>query len=247
MKQFLGIAIFLLATATAFAQAQKDSTVVPKKKDWSKIKLNRLASDHFMVQVGYDNWANKPDTILTTGFSRSFNFYAMYDIPFKSDLRFSVAAGLGFGSSNIFFNQQEVLVNSQNPTLAFPDMQGANHFKKFKLVTNALEIPIELRYALDPEHSNSSWKFALGVKVGTLLTVYTKGKNMVNNAGQTINDYIEKEVSKRYFNSTRLIGTFRVSYGVIGLFGQFQATGLIRPAYGPPVLPFSIGLCLSGL
>ncbi|HTS46049.1 MAG TPA: outer membrane beta-barrel protein [Puia sp.] len=246
MKKVFIVALILLTVTTAFAQ--KDSTSTKsKKKDWSKVLLGNRAADHFMLQFAYDNWAATPDTIRTTGFSRSFNFYVMLDFPFKTDPRISVGAGLGVSSSNIFFDKQEVLVAAQNPTLAFPDESQSNHYKKYKLVSTYLDVPLELRYAINPENMNKSWKFALGAKTGLLLSTYNKGKNLQNNAGQTINSFIQKQSSKKYFNGGRLAFTARISYGVFGIYAQYQVTPFIKPAYGPPVYPFAIGLVLSGL
>jgi hypothetical protein len=247
MKKFFIAAFVLLASMAVIAQ--KDSSAAKsKKKDWSKVKLTNRPNDHFMAQIGYDNWAGKPDTIRTVGLSRSFNFYFMLDFPFKSDPRFSVGGGLGIGSSNIFFDKEQVLVADQsNATLAFRDVSGGDHFKKFKLVTTYLEIPLELRFAENPENTNKSWKFAIGAKVGDMLSAYTKGKNKLNNVGQTINPSVEKESSKKYFNSIRLVTTARISYGVFGIFGQYQVTSLIKNGVGPPIYPFSIGICFSGL
>src|ERR1700684_238383 len=99
MKHFLGL-VLLLITLTA-AYAQKDSTqpqpvtpVQPAKKDWSKVDLSHRANDHFMVQIAYDGWLNKPDTLISAGISRSFNFYFVYDFPFKTDPHLSVGAGI---------------------------------------------------------------------------------------------------------------------------------------------------------
>jgi hypothetical protein len=274
MKKYLITALVFLATTAAYAQRKHNPTPQntnpaqdtltpaqkiipttpppppknPKKKDWSKLDLSKRAADHFMFQFAYDNWAGVPDSIHIQGFNRSANFYFMYDFPFKTDERLSLGAGLGIGSSNIFFHQQEVLVSAyQNATLAFPDLTGGNHFKKYKLVTTYLESPIELRYALDPEHMDQSWKFAVGIKVGLLLSAYTKGKDLENSANQVIGDYIEKESSKQFFNTPKLAGTLRVSKGVVGIFGQFQATSLIKASAGQTVFPFSFGLTLSGL
>jgi hypothetical protein len=158
---------------------------------------------------------------------------------------------LGVGSSNIFFHDQEVLVagggSNGNSTLAFPDETNSNHFKKYKLVTTYLEAPVELRFALDPEHMDNSWKFAVGVKIGLLMSAYTKGKDLESGAGITLNNYIEKESSKEFFNTPKLAGTLRVSKGFVGIFGQFQANSLIKSSAGPSVFPFSVGICLSGL
>jgi len=201
-----------------------------------------------MFQLGYDNWAGAPDSIHIQGFNRSANFYFMFDFPFKTDPRLSIGAGLGIGSSNIFFHNQEVLVAAVGAgTLGFPSEEGGDHWKKYKLVTTYLEAPVELRFALDPEHMDKSWKFAVGVKVGLLLSAYTKAKDRQNSVGQTIGNFIEKESSKQFFNTPRLAGTARISKGVIGVFGQFQATSLIKTSAGPSVFPFSMGITLSGL
>jgi hypothetical protein len=261
MKKHFVTAIAFLATTAAFAQ-QKDttapaivkpatpapaSTTSPAKKDWSKVSLGRRANDHFMFQLGYDNWAQAPDSIHIQGFNRSANFYFMFDFPFKTDPRFSVGAGLGIGSSNIFFNKQWVKIADNAPTLAFTEESQTDHFKKFKLVTTYLEVPIELRFALDPENTNKSWKFAVGAKVGLMLSAHTKGKTRQNSFGQTIGNYTRKDASKQYFNSTKLAATARISKGVFGVFAQYQVNTLIKAAYGPSVFPFSFGIQLSGL
>ena len=51
------------------------------------------------------------------------------------------------------------------------------------MLTN-LEVPLELRYAFNPENTNKSWKIALGFKAGFLMSAYTKGKDLENQAGQ---------------------------------------------------------------
>jgi len=114
-------------------------------------------------------------------------------------------------------------------------------------VTTYLEAPIELRFALDPENTNKSWKFAVGAKVGLMLSAHTKGKTRQNSFGQTIGNYTEKLSSKQYFNTTKLAATARISKGVFGVFGQYQVNTLIKTSLGPSVFPFSIGIQLSGL
>ncbi len=129
----------------------------------------------------------------------------------------------------------------------FQIQSTTDHFKKYKLVLTNLEIPLELRYAFHPENTNKSWKIALGFKAGILLSAYTKGKDLENAAGQLENAYIEKQSSNRYFNGGRIVGTARVSYGWIGVFGQLQLTPLIKSGAGPTINPYSIGIVLSGL
>jgi hypothetical protein len=74
-----------------------------------------------------------------------------------------------------------------------------------------------------------------------------KQKNLQSASGATINEYIEKQISKRYFNTTRFVGTARVGYGVFSVFATYQFNSLIKEGLGPNVQPFAIGLTLSGL
>lgn len=248
MKQIalLFTAVLIVATASA----QTDSTAKKKKKDWSKISLNNRANDHFMVQLGYDGWAQVPDTIHIGGFSHSVNVYLMLDFPFKSDPRFSAGLGLGVSGSSIKFDKQQPNITAQSTTLPFTDFSGtnsSNHFKKYKLVSTYLEVPIELRFVQDPENSDGSWKAAVGIKAGYLLDVHTRGKTLVNSAGTTLNNYVEKEKSKNFFSGTRVAATGRIGYGHISLFGQYQLTSFIKDGRGPNVHPYSIGITFSGL
>lgn len=224
------------------------SSATPAKKDWKKIDLSNRGNDHLMVQYGFDNWAGTGDSINTKGFSRFFNAYAMLDKPFKTNPKYSVGLGLGVGSSNIFFNKSYVNLQSLSPTLPFSRQDSSSHFKKFKLTTIFLEAPVELRYSSHPENSNKSVKFALGVKVGTLLNAHTKGKTLQDKNGNTLNTYIEKESSKRFINSTRIAGTVRIGYGIFGLYGAYQITSFLKTGAGPSeIRPYSIGLYISGL
>ncbi len=247
------ISIMVVHSQTIPANPATDSAVVSsqiatEKKNPKKIDLSNRSNDHFMFQYGLDKWAGTNDSISPKGFSRFFNAYIMLDKPFKTNAKLSVGLGLGIGSSNIFFNKTYVDVKSTSSALPFTNVDSVNHFKKFKLSTIFLEAPVELRYSSNPENSNKSVKVALGVKVGTLLKAYTKGKTLQNSSGGTINSYIEKESSKKFFNSTRLAGTFRIGYGIFGLYGAYQITSLLKTGVGPDtVRPYSIGIYISGL
>jgi hypothetical protein len=221
------------------------------KKDWSKIRPDpKKSQDHVMVELGYDNWVGSTDSMNISGLNHSENLYFMYAWPFKSDGRLSVAAGVGLGSSNIYFAHQEVIVASlTNQTLAFPDEEGSQHYKKYKLTTTYLEFPVELRFALDPEHMDHSWKFAFGAKFGLMLSAYTKGKDLLNAQGQVQGggNYTIKTSSKQFFSTAEVTPTIRVSKGVIGFFAQIHANPLIKSIAGPPIFPISGGIVLSGL
>ena len=247
MKKIFLLLLILSTVIASNAQTEKETAKPPKKFD-----LSKRTADHFMIQYGLDNWLGKPDSIVTKGFSRHFNVYVMLDKPFKNNPKFSVGVGVGISSSNMFFDKRYINVKSTSTLLPFNRSYSgtdSSYFNKFKLVTVFLEAPIELRYYANPENPNASWKGAIGIKVGTLLKAYTKGKDLANKAGQSIygNKYIQKESEKRFFNSTRLALSARVGYGIFGLHFSYQITEVIKEGLGPEVRPLSIGLTISGL
>jgi len=264
-KVFLMSALAAIAAVTVSAQTTTDSARVleqklispaPKpqkvKKDWSKLDLSNRTSDHFMIQLGHDNWAGKPDSIRTKGLSRSFNMYFMFDKPFKGDPHFSLGFGVGIGSSNIFFENTLIDITGKKNLnkMMFQNADSINHYKKYKLSNVWAEIPLELRWISNPEDVNKSWKVAAGLKFGTMLDAHTKGKNPEDKNGNTLTGQggvVEKEKSKRFFNSTRIAGTIRLGYGHFSLYGAYQINSLLKDGVGPQVKPYTIGIALSGL
>ena len=219
----------------------------------SKLNLQQLglanrSKDHLLIQVGIDNWSGKNDSINTTGLSRSFNMYLMFDFPMKNNPHMSVAIGAGIGTSNIYFKDTYIDISgSLGNRLTFNNVGDTNHFKKYKLLTTYLEAPVEFRYMMRPLTPKKSWKFAAGAKAGLLIGASTKGKNLLNSAGNSINNYIQKEKSKRYFNTARIALLGRIGYGAFSVFGTYQVNAFVKEGFGPDVRPYSVGLTISGL
>jgi hypothetical protein len=252
-KFFLTLWAAILLTGVSVAQNVDDSSAVKtKKKDWSKINLGDRANDHFMIQFGSESMLGLPDTIKTRGIGKHLNIYLMFDKPFKTDPRFSVGIGVGIGSSNIMYRNTIIdLKGAVNPGRAtFINVENQQRFKKYKMTTAWAEVPVELRFASNPLNTNKGWKAAIGVKVGTMLSAHTKGKNLLNAAGQSIygNRFIEKEKDRKFLNGTRFAGTARIGLGNFSIYSAIQITSLFKDGQGPVDLrPFSLGLCISGL
>ncbi len=236
------IVLVFVAFAAVFSVSAQD-----KKANSSDI-LNR-AGDHIMLQLGSDIWTGAPDSITShkKGLSRVANIYIMKDKVFKTDKRFSVAFGVGVSSSNVYFKTYNVDIVSTATKLPFTNLDSSNRFKKYKLTTAFLEVPLEFRFTKDPENAAKSIKGALGVKVGTMLNAHTKGKTLQNKNGGTVNNYIQKQSDKRFFNSTRLSVTGRIGYGNFSIFASYQINNLLKDGVGPDIKPMQVGICLSGL
>ena len=238
MKKIIFVSIALLTVSIAFAQDKK------KTSDF----MSRTG-DHFMLQLTSDHWTGVPDSIKSrmTGFARGANVYIMLDKRFKGMPKMSVAFGLGVGTSNIYFKNMVVDIKSKTNTLPFKRVDSVDHFKKYKLTTAFIEIPLELRFTANPDQENKSIKAAIGVKVGTLLNVHTKGKNLLDKNGAVVNNYTAKETGKGFINSTRIAATARVGYGNFSVFGSYQFNNIFKDGVAADMRLFQIGIAFSGL
>jgi len=241
MKKIILFAGFISLAAIVAAQD------VPSSAKKEKIDLSNRSNDHFMIQLGYLGWSKKPDSIQRGGISKSFNFYFMLDFPFKTNPHMSVAFGPGIATDNPRFKETYIGIKENTPILKFTNQADTNHFKKTKLAIAYLEAPIELRFTKDPLHNDKSFKWAIGVKVGTMINAHTRSKELQDKNDNTIQDYTLKESSKKFFNSNRLSLMARVGFGHLFLYGSYQATALFKDGVAAPIKPFAIGVTLSGL
>lgn len=248
MRRFFVAALTVLISSVAVAQTDTAATVMDTAVRPRRIQqLEARSNDHFLLQFGYTQWHGKPDTVNMGGIPRTFNVYFMFDFPFKTNPSWSVGIGVGMATDNIYFEKSSVGIANQTEAVVFRNLQDTNHFKKYKLATAYAEAPIELRFSSNPADNGRSVKAALGIKVGRLLNVHTKGKELENRAGNTLNNYKEKLYSRQFFNDNRLSATARLGYGHFSIFASYSLTPLFREGLGPAVRPMSLGLTLSGL
>ncbi len=202
-----------------------------------------------MIQLAANFWNGTADSVdnYIKGFNRSANVYVMLNKPFKGNAKMSAAIGIGVGTAAMYFDKMEVKITDNKPKLPFIRTDTGLNYKKYKLATAFLEIPVELRFTAHPETPNKSLKGAIGVKVGTLLNAHTKGKSLRTSGGTKINEATFKASSKSYFNTTRISVTARAGYGLFSLFGSYGLTNVFKDGVAPEIKPFQIGLSISGL
>ena len=234
-------AILFACTISTIAISQTKS-IVPKK-------LGNRPADHLMIQLAGNFWSGTADSVSNyiNSFNRSANVYLMYDKRFKNNPRLSAGIGIGVGTSNIYFSKMETKIAASSAQLPFIRTDTGNNYKKYKLTTAFLEIPIELRFIAKPETPNKSLKAAIGVKVGTLVNAHTKAKNLQTSSGGKLNGFTIKENSKSFFNTTRIAATGRVGYGIFSLFGAYNLTGIFKDGVAPDTKLIQVGIAISGL
>ena len=227
------LAIFLCSSILLSAQDVEKSTNTTSA-------IQKASRDFVMLQFTYDAW-RKPDSVRTTGFGRGFNAYVCYDFPLGKS-NFSFAAGIGIGTSNIYFNNQELILTDTGAGSQARFVTERQDYKKFKLTTAYLEAPFEIRYFGNKDNRNKGFKSAIGLRIGTLVGAHTKGRRNVEGT-----KVIDKLNTKRFMENWRLAATARIGWGNFTIFGAYNLNTVFKVGAGPEVTPYSIGLCISGL
>jgi hypothetical protein len=230
-------AALIFSASFLFAQdEQVNATATPPP-------IVKPARDFLMVQFGYTNWINKPDSgIKTKSFAYTFNTYLCYDFPIKKS-KFSFATGLGIHTSTTYLDKQRLAlsdsgVNGYDASFV-TDTFG---YKRYKFNTVYLQAPFELRYFSNKYNRNKGFKAAIGIQVGTFLGAHTKGLRSVD--GTNIKD---KMNTKRYVSPWNFAGTARIGYGNFSIFGSYNITNVFKDNAGPALTPVTVGICLTGL
>ena len=246
MKKVILSAVSILCFGM-FLNAQTAATTGSKKLD-----LTGIPRDHLILQSGVDFWVGgSPDSVKTSGAGRHFNIYFMMDKPFKSNNKFSLAYGIGFGTNNQYIDKGTYVdLAQEGNTIRFRQLGSlANRFDKQKVATMYVQVPAEIRYYSNPAKTNSSWKFAAGVKVGLLFKGYTKSKDYQTFNGTSLygKTYVQKISNKRFFSSNDITLTARAGYGIISMHAGYSVTPVLRDGYAPSFNRLSVGLSISGL
>ena len=200
------------------------------------------ARDFVMLQLTYNNWIKKPDSVKTKPFNYGFNGYFCYDFPIKKS-KLSFATGLGVNVSVEYLSQLKIANTDTNAQVRFvPDTTTAKEYKRYKFVTTYISAPFELRYYSNNLNRNKGFKAAIGMEVGTLLGAHTKGLYSVG--GTYVKDKID---TKRYVTPWNFAATARVGWGNFSVFASYNLTNVFKENAGPPITPASVGICLTGL
>jgi Outer membrane protein beta-barrel domain len=240
--------ILSLLTILLFSGLAQAQTTATEKK---MADLSSRPADHLMIQFGSDSWVGAPDSVKTSGMGRHFNIYFMLDKPFRTNNKFSLAYGVGFGTNNQYIDKRTIVDLSQvGNSIRFKQLDSlANRYDKQKVATVYLQVPAEIRYYSNPANPAKSWKLAAGIKVGLLFKGYTKMKDYQTASGNSFygKTYVQKVSNKRFFTSNDVTLTARAGYGILSLNVGYSVTPVIRDGYGPSFNRLSVGLSISGL
>lgn len=228
MIKHVGTFALLLFALTTFGQTETaPATTSTPTKRYSRPDIPGT----FAIEIGVNNAASKPEKF-DLGFwgSRTINLYYSYDLRlFKSKM--SLVPGIGLSLERFKFRNENVMnVYPNGDSLKFlsPTQAGLPGMKKSQLITNYLDVPIELRYSSRPDDPTRSFKFGIGYRVGYMIKAYTKIKYTEDGDTHKVKD------SQDFHLQRFRHGVFaKIGLGNVSLFGYYNLTPFFQPGKGP--------------
>lgn len=222
IKKLAGIIILSGISFMALSQ-QKTST--------KKTSARPDIPGTFVVELGLNRDISGPsDFSIGLWGSRTVNVYYQYDFRILKS-GFSFVPGIGLSLERYKFKNNYTLdyttSTSGELTMVSPDDATVPDIRKSQLITNYVDVPVEIRYTLNPDDPSRSFKVAVGGRIGYLFDSFTKVKYKENSE-------VKKYKDKQDFNLTqfRYGLTGRIGFGNFSLFGYYNLTPLFEEGKG---------------
>ncbi len=221
IKKLAGIIILSTTAFMAFSQ------VAPIAKPSVRPDIPGI----FTLEFGFNRDMSGPDEF-SLGFwgSRTANIYYQYDFRlFKSP--FSIVPGIGLSMERFKFKNDYIVdytsSTSEQIAMIKPADTAYPEIQKSMLITNYLDVPVEIRYTLKPDDPTRSFKIAVGGRVGWLYDSFMKVKYKENSE-------IKKTKDKQDYNLTKIRYGLsgRIGFGNFSLFGYYNLTPLFEEGKG---------------
>ncbi|MGE4287655.1 MAG: outer membrane beta-barrel protein [Salinivirgaceae bacterium] len=228
MKQFIliGFSLLILWHNPTFSQDRNDKYNRYFKKDQLSLTLNGT------------QWLAADATPRPTVFSRGINLQMMYPI-LGNRSNVALALGFGYAVQNYYLDH---FLHTNTTDAWFTKIPDNLSYSKYKLTTNYLTIPFELRIRTNPDALyRRSFKIYPGFRAGYLVNVHTK---YVGESPDTGEDIKIKEYHIKRINPLSYGPTIRIGYGKLMLHGYYSLSGLFDSVTLNPLNTYEVGLSI---
>lgn len=215
------IALFLTAAISSLAQTaeQKPKT---KRPD---------IPGTFVLEFGLNRDLDGPENFsLYLWGSRTVNVYYQYDIRILKS-RFSFVPGIGLSLERFKFKKFRTLGYNTAGDVQLFDYTTTSPFpglRKSSLITNYVDVPLELKYSSKPEDPARSFKASIGARVGYMYDSFTKVKYKTDGETKFLKDKQDFNLNKFRYGVSAKIGA-----GNFAVFGYYNLTNLFEDGKGP--------------
>ena len=123
----------------------------------------KYLEDQFYLGITYNFILNKPDGVNQSNFSYGLKGGFIKDIPLNSRRNFGIGVGLGYAYNTYYTN---LFVNETESGLEYIVLDSDVSYKRNKLDTHVIEMPIEFRWRTSTPSDYKFWRIYGGMKLG---------------------------------------------------------------------------------
>jgi hypothetical protein len=205
----------------------------------------------FTVELGLNRTLDGPDNFDLGLFgSRTINLYYQYEFRIMKS-RMSFVPGIGLSLERYKFRNGAILsypADNRDSVILLPVAEHQiRTLRKSQLITNYVDVPLELRYTSNPDDPNRSFKVSIGGRIGYMYDAFTKIKYKDDGEMKQL-----KDKQNFQLNRLRYGVSFKVGFGNFSLFGYYNLSPLFKEGkafhnMGQPVdfNTFTTGISLS--
>jgi hypothetical protein len=218
------IAVLLFLSGISF-------TVLAQNEAPKKISRRPDIPGTFVLEFGFNSDLSAPEEF-SLGFfgSRSVNIYYQYDFRILKS-SFSFVPGIGLSLERFKFGNEYTLdydpADAQSIMMVAPGDTGIPGIKKSQLITNYIDIPLEIKYSTKPDDPARSFKISVGGRVGYMYDSFSKIKYKENSEVKKFKNKEDYNLNKFRYGVTARIGI-----GNFSLFGYYNLTPLFEEGKG---------------
>lgn len=154
--------------------------------------------------------------------------------------KLGLTTGLGIEWNNYRFSKANTILDLNDDTLSgFVDINDDIDYKKSKMVTTYLTLPLMLEFQTNSKSKVNSLHLGVGVLSGLRIGTHTK---VMYDDGNKEND---KERGAAVMNPFKLDLMARIGWGKLNIYGKYALLSLVKDGRGPELYPFSVGISLA--
>ena len=222
----LSYLFFVLAFWVVDAQVYQDSVLQDAK----------YLEDQFYIGITYNFLLKKPDGVSQRNLSYGLQAGLIKDIPVNKSRTTALGIGLGYGVYSYYSN---LLASESGGDFLYTSLENQNDFKRNKLETHMIELPIEFRWRNSTAIEYKFWRVYAGFKLGYVLGGRSK---YISQEPAENTSFYNTDIRKLQYGLTFNFGynTFNLHayYGLNGLFND----GVIIDGADIVMQPLRIGL-----
>ncbi len=168
MNQFKYFILFF-SLSFSFTLVKAQSEDMPEALE--RYVDSSYVEDQFYAGMVYNVLLNRPSGISQNNFSNGFLVGFIKDMPVNHQRNVALGVGLGYATNSYYY---DMVASKVDGTIVYAPIGDDVSYKRSKIETHALELPIEFRWRTSTVSTTKFWRVYGGVKVSYLFSNISK-------------------------------------------------------------------------